>query len=115
MERALEADRSRPSPLVGGELQLQREDGAAGGCRHVVADEMGPGPDHLLTFSPFRVFCNIVAPPSFHIGTSVCLSSVQAAVSHSLPLWLLQAEEAAFLLVLRRARLHGCGFTLTLG
>lgn len=84
---------SQSSPLVGIELQLQREHGAAGGCRYVVADgEMGRGPDHLLTFSPFRVFCNIIAPPSFHVGTSVCLSSVQAALTHTLPLWLLQVQ-----------------------
>lgn len=58
----------------------------------VVDDEMGRGPDHRLTFSPFRVFCSIIALPSFHVGTSICLSSVQAAVTHILPLWLLQVQ-----------------------
>lgn len=58
----------------------------------MVADEMGHVPDHLLTFSPSRVLCNIIALPSLHIGTSICLSSVQAAVTHILPLWLLQIQ-----------------------
>lgn len=78
---------------------------AAVGCRYVVPHETGHVPDQLLTFSPFHVFSNIIAP-FFHTSSSICLSSVQVAVTHTLPLWHLQVQVSEASRGLRCVLLH---------
>lgn len=92
MEKVLDDDQSVISPVWNWIAATARTGcSAAVGCRYVVPHETGRVPDHLLAFSPSRVFCYIIGP-FFHTRSSICLSSVQVVVTHILPLWHLQVQ-----------------------